>query len=201
MLSHRDPSLSVSSMGYIVSSQSVRATEVIGVLGMDRTACCMDPHFMMESVSIIYPCYDKGLLPQGVLFVYFDVIPEIPSSMFCAFLKFIFEILVWPFKLYISSFISVCVFLSNSLSSCMSWSFSSCYSTACYLLKYFMKWVFHILFRILHQGHIIYFWCYCPWFSCIAFSGSVGAWLLGSGGDILSWLFMIIFLCWCLWLG
>ena len=92
MLSHRDPSLSVSSMGYIVSSQSVRATEVIGVLGMDRTACCMDPHFMMESVSIIYPCYDKGLLPQGVLFVYFDVIPEIPSSMFCAFLKLIFEI-------------------------------------------------------------------------------------------------------------
>ena len=162
----------------------------------------MDAHCMMESASIIYRCCHKGHLPQGVLFVYFDVIPEIPSFMFGAFLvKLIFEILAWLPKLYTSSFILVCVFLSNSLSTCMSGRFSSCYSTACYLFKYFMKWVFHILFRILHQVHIIYFWCYCPWFSCIAFSVSVVAWLLGSGGDIFSWLFMIIFLCWCLWLG
>ena len=82
--------------------------------------------------------------------------------MFCAFLvKLIFEILTWLPKLYISSFISVCVFLNNSLSTCKPWSFSSCYSTACYLFKYFIKGFFHILFRNLHQVHIIYFWYYC----------------------------------------
>ena len=55
-LTNRHGSLLVpGSIDCIESSQSVRATQVIGVLVVDSLACSLDTHFMRKSVFILYP--------------------------------------------------------------------------------------------------------------------------------------------------
>lgn len=129
-----------------------------------------------------------------------SIVPSTPeglSSYSCILLvKIVTVVPTWIPKFFISRIPSAYVFFIASVSSFMSWTVLFISSYCLYFLGFFKEF-FHCLFK----DPIMFIWLVLKSFLyasvVLEYSGPSVVGLLCSGGEILSWLLLMVLLIWC----